>query len=59
MPILYSRWALTAARMRSRMTMGKAATVTQNSDGWVLGTMTRNCTMKPTMRKKSNFKMAM
>jgi hypothetical protein len=39
--------------------MGNAATVTQNSDGWVLGTMTRNCTMKPTMRKKSNFKMAM
>jgi hypothetical protein len=48
-----------AAKMRMRMVTGSAAIVRPNSTFGVFDTMTRNWTVKPTKKKKSNLRMAM
>jgi len=59
MPSLISRRVKKAARSRMAMVMGMAAAVRPNSEFLIFVTMTRNWTVKPRKKKKSNLSSAM
>lgn len=59
MPTMVSRRTNQAPQTRMRMVTGMAATVSANSTSMLAEeTKTRNCTVKPRKKKKSNFKRA-
>jgi len=58
-PIVVSRRTNQAPQSRMIMVTGMAATVSANSAVPPAETRTRNCTVKPRKKKKSNFNRAM
>ena len=54
-PNLFSRRVKNTARNRMSTVIGTAAIVRANSTSRFVVTMTRNCTVKPRKKKKSNF----
>lgn len=59
MPNRFSRRVENAAPNRMRTVIGTAAIVRANSEGAVFPTITKNWTVKPRKKKKSNFRRAM
>lgn len=57
-PIELSRLTKIAAQTRMRIVTGMAAVVRPNSTSVLFVTMTRNWTVKPRKKKKSNFSRA-